>query len=112
MAKYPQRFQGQFSIPGPHTYVHKRSSKSMTLGIASPVRTNAEKRSQELRTAHMPNKLPVRSSVHGEEGRWAKDAGHSDRKILTMRDLVAPQTVDLFTITYELVAKSKIAVNR
>jgi hypothetical protein len=59
--------------------------------------------------------LPVRSSVlYGEEGRWAKGADQrtSEKRVLTMKDLVAPQRIELFTITFELVTKSKRAVNR
>jgi hypothetical protein len=63
-------------------------------------------------------KLPIVSSVlYGEEERWAKYAAHRpcEKRVLTMRDLVAPQTVDLFTLHYEMVgeapSKRKKSVN-
>ena len=51
----------------------------------------------------MANKLPVLSSVlYGEEDRAKADKRRTS--VMTLNDLVAPQTVELFTLHFDLMA--------
>jgi hypothetical protein len=54
----------------------------------------------------MANTLPVKSSAIFGEEEWTKSDGPNvvGRKVRTLKDLVAPQTIWLFTINYDLVA--------
>jgi hypothetical protein len=54
----------------------------------------------------MFSNLPVKSSVlYGSEEERPKN--DRSRKLLTLKDLVAPQIVELFTISYELLTIRK-----
>jgi hypothetical protein len=57
----------------------------------------------------MENKLPVKSTVlygEGEDGRWAK-ADKRRTSVPTLKDLVAPQIIPVFTICCELQTSGK-----
>ena len=52
----------------------------------------------------MGNKLPVISTVlYGEEEKVKNDRSQTVKTVPSLKDLVAPQTVPLFTINYELI---------
>jgi hypothetical protein len=58
----------------------------------------------------MTNKLPVKSTVlyDDEDGRRAKvERTCETNKVMTLKELAAPQTVPLFTISYELLTNGK-----
>jgi hypothetical protein len=58
----------------------------------------------------MANKLPVKSTVlYGDEDRRrAKvDRTCETKKVITLKELVAPQTVPLFIISYELLTNER-----
>ena len=61
----------------------------------------------------MVNKRPVKSSVlYGDEDRERAKTGKRRTSVMTLKDLVAPQRVELFAISYELLTIGKRPWNR